>query len=164
MTTSATGHPGGHPQPPPGAPDRPPPARLAVKIAPAVELSGLLQADGSVTVPAAIAGDTLRRLVRDMVTEARTTGGQPSPDSRRLLNALYEAAQQHQNEPARPVDLAAPAEGISVREAADRMGCSTAYVRQLLAVGRLPGHKSGGVWIVHKGGRVAESQAGQRSS
>lgn len=120
-------------------------------------LRGLLRPDGSVLIPPGLTPDVLRRLVRDIVTEARSTGGQPSAAARQLLDALYAAA-EHQH--ARPADEPAPVEAASltVREMADRMGCSTQHVRKLLAGGKLDGRKSGGVWIVHTSRSVADSQ------
>jgi excisionase family DNA binding protein len=38
--------------------------------------------------------------------------------------------------------------GLSVRAAAQRLGCSPQWVRCLLGAGRLRGHRTGGVWVV----------------
>ncbi|MGO1054516.1 hypothetical protein [Crossiella sp. CA198] len=114
------------------------------------------------TVPASVAAEVLRRLVRDIVTEARGNGGQPSPTARRLLHALYEAAQLHRHASAtRPGQRGTvPGEpGLSVRETADLMGCSPQWVRHLLATGRLTGRRSGGVWVVHPNRPLATPQA-----
>lgn len=123
-----------------------------------VSLRGLLRPDGSVLIPPGLTPDVLRRLVRDIVTEARSTGGQPSAAARQLLDALYAAAEHRQyagaaDEPA-PIEAAS----LTVREMADRMGCSVQHVRKLLADGKLDGRKSGGVWIVHTSRSVADSQ------
>lgn len=47
------------------------------------DLDRLIQPDGTVIVPDTVAAEVLRRLVRDMVAEARTTGGQPFPAAHR---------------------------------------------------------------------------------
>jgi hypothetical protein len=130
------------------------------------ELPSLTQPDGSVIVPAELAADVLRRLVRDIVIEARTTGGQPSPGARQLLDALHRAAhgsaaqrgqhEDHEHPPAMP--------GISVGEAAQLMGCTPQWVRAQLAAGKLAGRRSSGVWIVHTGQKLATSQAPQQSA
>lgn len=119
----------------------------AVRNAPdRTELSAVRRADGAVIVPAAIAGEVLRLLVRALITDARDHGGQPTPAARRLLTALYAAAQQ--DPPAVPI--AEPCgEVVTVTQAAARLGCSTRWVRHLLATGRLDGHRGGGVWLVH---------------
>lgn len=111
-------------------------------------LAGLRRDDGAVLVPATIAGEVLRLLARALLDDARAYGGTPSPTARALLDALYQAAHhQPDNEP----DPAAPVGPVAtVTETAARMGCSTRWVRALLAAGRLPGHRTAaGVWLVH---------------
>jgi hypothetical protein len=54
----------------------------------------LLRPDGSVTVPASVAGEVLRALVRDLTVRARADGGEVSPQARRVLYALHAAAVQ----------------------------------------------------------------------
>jgi excisionase family DNA binding protein len=114
------------------------------------ELAGLLRPDGSVLVPPSVASELLRLLVKQLIADARSTGGQPTATARMLLSALYEAAQQHEQQGVATdtPDVEQPSQGLTVREVAARMGCSTSWVRQLLADGRLTGRRAGGVWIV----------------
>jgi excisionase family DNA binding protein len=130
------------------------------------ELSGLLRPDGSVLVPVSIAAEVLRRLVRDMVTEARTSAGQPSPAARALLYALHEAAQRHEQDVAicDTLGVEQVSQGLTVREVAQRMGCSTSWVRQLLATGRLVGRRAGGVWIVETSAYAPRPCSGSTTS
>jgi excisionase family DNA binding protein len=112
------------------------------------ELAGLLRPDGSVVVPADLAAVVMEILVLKLAGEVRATGGSLTPSARELLVALVEASQR----PEVPADLVVAnpqVAGVSVAEAAARMGCSRQYVRRLLAAGRLAGRRSGGVWLVH---------------
>jgi hypothetical protein len=119
-------------------------------------LAGLLREDGSVIVPATAAPEVLRYLRRALVDEARANGSQPSPAARALLDALYAAAHPATADEALPI----PAGSASVAEVAERMGCSTRWVRHLLATGQLHGRKAGGVWLV----LVPKSEAPDRAA
>lgn len=105
--------------------------------------------DGSVLVPAALAGAVRRILVRDLAQRIRTDGGAPTAEVRRVLYALgraearYEAAQHHQGSEQGTSSGEADRVEISTREAADLMGCSAEYVRRLCRTGRLAGRRLG---------------------
>jgi excisionase family DNA binding protein len=134
-------------------------------------LRHLKQPDGTVVIPARLADDVLRRLQRDMFNEARSLGVLASPAAQRLLYVLDDAARQHREQTEKGLQIVATldetekgshlvrtpggdqqaAGALTVREMADRMGCSTQYVRHLLATGKLAGRKSGRVWIVYTG-------------
>ncbi|HEX7658513.1 MAG TPA: helix-turn-helix domain-containing protein [Pseudonocardiaceae bacterium] len=114
--------------------------------------------DGAVIVPAGLAAEVLARLSRDILTDARTTGRQPTTTARLLLDALHSGAQRHRFGPQIVAEPPEPAtlddhtsDMVSVAEMAHRMGCTPRHVRALLAAGRLAGRKSGGTWIVHIG-------------
>ena len=53
--------------------------------------AGLVRADGAVVVPPALAGEVLRRLMRDLTAEVRANGGRLSPQVYGLLWALRAA-------------------------------------------------------------------------
>lgn len=112
------------------------------------EIAGLLRSDGSVVVPASLATAVLRVLALELAGEVRATGGRLTPVAADLLRALHEAS-QHPQAPTSLVVAEPEVAGVSVAEAAARMGCSRQYVRRLLAAGRLAGRRSGGVWLVH---------------
>jgi hypothetical protein len=119
------------------------------------QLAGLLSPDGSLIVPAGLAADVLRRLVRDMSNEAYMLGVVASPAAQRLLYELDAAARRYRDQAAEPAADPAPIEAVTVRDMAERMGCSVQWIRQQLKTGRLTGRKSGRVWIVYTGPREA---------
>jgi excisionase family DNA binding protein len=126
------------------------------------ELAGLLRPDGSVVVPAGLAAAVLRLLALELAGEVRATGGTLTPGAADLLRALHEASQRPQAAASLVTtgrEPLADADGCSVAEAAAQMGCSRQWVRYLLAAGRLPGRRSGGVWVVHLDRPLATSQA-----
>lgn len=134
---------------------------------PSSELAGLLQPDGSVIVPPAIAREVLRTLVFAITERVRSTGGQPSAATRRLLAALDVAAERHKQQPeaAEHQEQHSPASEVcTVREAADRMGCSPQWIRHLLTQGRLSGRRAPGGWIVYLDRPLADPQGPQRSA
>lgn len=117
------------------------------------ELEGLIQPDGSVVVPAAVADDMLRLLVSGLTAQVRSAhGGGVSPQARRVLYALHKAAQRHEAEHMSDVGTLPPTSStieMSVAEAARRMECSTRHVRRLLATGRITGRRlSPRLWLV----------------
>ncbi|MFK0297418.1 excisionase family DNA-binding protein [Streptomyces sp. NPDC090442] len=134
----------------------------------------LTRADGAVIVPAAVAGDVLRALVRDLTARVRADGGEVTPGVRRLLYALHTAAQHAEmfDSVTAPFDSSATGTPprtsgtVSVAEAAALMGCTTRHVRALIAAGRLPAERVGArVWAIdtdalhhyrhHRGERAA---------
>lgn len=117
----------------------------------------LLRADGSVIVPASVAGDVLRALVRDLTARVRADGGEVAPGVRRLLYALHTAAQRAEafDSVTAPFESAATgstprASGtVCVAEAAALMGCTPRHVRALIADGRLSAERVGArVWAI----------------
>lgn len=117
----------------------------------------LLRTDGSVIVPAMIAGDVLRALVRDLTARVRADGGEVAPGVRRLLYALHAAAQhadtfdfaRASSASAATGTVLAPSGTVAVAEAAALMGCSPRHIRALIANGRLPAERVGArVWAI----------------
>ncbi|WP_044367358.1 excisionase family DNA-binding protein [Streptomyces natalensis] len=126
---------------------------------PDTDAEHLTRADGAVIVPAAVAGDVLRALVRDLTARVRADGGEVTSGIRRVLYALHTAAQRAEvfDSVTAPFDRAASATGtaaptsatVCVAEAAALMGCSTRHVRTLIAAGRLPADRVGArVWAI----------------
>ncbi|WP_257132559.1 MULTISPECIES: helix-turn-helix domain-containing protein [unclassified Streptomyces] len=118
----------------------------------------LLRADGSVVVPAALAGPVLRVLLRDVGARLQSDqGAVPSPVTG-LFWALALAAEQAEAEessaPGTPAERPVSVE-ISTAEAARELGCSEGYVRRLARAGRLRGRKVGPVWLVTEAAIVA---------
>lgn len=120
--------------------------------------------DGSVVIPAAVAGDVLRALVRDMTARVRADGGEVPAGVRRLLYVPHTAAQrteqqadEHRTTPVieqgsdigtAPQPTATVAY-VSVGEAAALLGCSTEYVRRLARAGIVRARRIGArAWAV----------------
>jgi excisionase family DNA binding protein len=138
------------------------------------DLDNLLQPDGSVVVPAAIAEDVLRMIVLALDTRSRADGGSLGPMARRVLWALHRAAQRHDAQQAQltgdvasDVPRLATVE-VTVAEAAELLGCTPQWVRYLLSTGRITGRKvSPRLWLVDRasldayryGGHSAQGQS-----
>lgn len=119
--------------------------------------------DGSVVVPAALAGDVLRTLMVGLTARVRADGGELGPDVRRLLYALHDA-EQRAAEPfesdTAPIDSASGTvlagadtvgSAVSVQEAAALLGCSTGYVRRLARTGTLAARRIGArAWAIDR--------------
>ncbi|MFD3525060.1 helix-turn-helix domain-containing protein [Streptomyces sp. NPDC058653] len=119
---------------------------------------GLVREDGSVVVPPALAGELLRRLLRDVTAEVNANGGVPSPACRELLWSLHtasvaeeKAASSDSGTPAGPVGSVE----ISTTEAAQVLGCSAEYARRLARAGRLPARRVGRQWLIREAAIVA---------
>jgi excisionase family DNA binding protein len=115
-------------------------------------IARLLRPDGSVTVPASVAGEVLRALVRDLAGRTRADGGEVSPQARRVLYALHAAAVRgDQTEPGSsggtPERPPATLE-LTVCEAAHAMRCSPSYARRLARSGRVRARRAGPVWLI----------------
>jgi excisionase family DNA binding protein len=118
-------------------------------------VGSLLREDGAVVVPASVAGEVLRALVRDLTARVRADGGEVSPDARRVLWALHEAAQRAV-EPRRagPVVVESsrvrtvPAGYVTVAVAARRLECSPRWIQRLARSGRVEAVRAGPVWLV----------------
>ncbi|MEV5124300.1 helix-turn-helix domain-containing protein [Streptomyces decoyicus] len=125
---------------------------------PHAEAEQLTRADGAVIVPATVAGDVLRALVRDLTARVRADGGEVAPGVRGLLYALHAAAQRAEmfdsvTAPFEPTAGSGSAPGpsgtVCVAEAAALMGCTPRHVRALIAAGRLPAERVGArVWAI----------------
>ncbi|ULR50593.1 helix-turn-helix domain-containing protein [Streptomyces deccanensis] len=112
-------------------------------------VAALLRPDGSVIVPASVAGDVLRALVRDLTARIRADGGEISPRIRALLYALHAADQQ--DTPGFPTETpTAPADTVELgmREVAALLECSPQYARRLARNGSLPARRAGRIWLV----------------
>ncbi|MGI5512751.1 helix-turn-helix domain-containing protein [Streptomyces sp. CA-106131] len=124
-------------------------------------LGGLVRPDGSVIVPAAVAGDVLRALVRDLTARVRVDGGKVAPGVRRLLYALHTASQaaeadpehrfEHETAPSRP-GIVATSEGewLSAEDAAQVLGCSVQYARRLAASDAFTARRIGRTWLIDR--------------
>ncbi|MFE4692926.1 helix-turn-helix domain-containing protein [Streptomyces sp. NPDC056749] len=136
-----------------------------IRRIPGVEaLLGVALDDGSVVIPAAVAGDVLRALVRDMTARVRADGGEVSAGVRCLLYALHTAAQRTERQAGQPratpvieqsSDIGtapqptATVAYVSVGEAAALLGCSTEYVRRLARAGIVRARRIGArAWAV----------------
>lgn len=133
------------------------------------DVAGLLRPDGSIVIPASIAADVSRRLLRDLGREVQANGGRLPPATYRLLWALHEAARA---EAAKGAEIAPPpgsvpgtsvAAGASVEigtaEAARRMGCSESYVRRLARLGLVPARRVAGVWLITRAAGAVEDES-----
>lgn len=120
--------------------------------------AGLVRADGSVVVPPALAGEVLRRLLRDLTSDVQANGGRLAPSVYSLLWALRDAQDADEkgrrtvstpagSAPGTPVS-GAPIVEISTAEAARLMGCSGSYVRRLARSGRVPARRLGAQWLI----------------
>lgn len=112
--------------------------------------ANLLQADGSVLIPASVAGDVIRFIVLGLTDRVRTDGGEVSTSARRVLWALHEAAQR-QDEAGFPDETPPPAQvtvEMTACEVAAVMGCSPQYVRRLCASGVLRARRAGRQWMI----------------
>lgn len=122
----------------------------------------LVREDGSVVIPAAVAGEVLRRLMRDLTAEVQANGGKLAPQVYSLLWALRAA--QDADERGRggsaggtPVAGAATVEE-STAAAARRMGCSESYARRLARSGQVPARKVGAVWLITRAAGAADDE------
>ncbi|MEV5611497.1 helix-turn-helix domain-containing protein [Streptomyces sp. NPDC052225] len=108
-------------------------------------------------MPPALAGEVLRRLLRDLSAEVRANGGRLTPQIYRLLWALRSAQDEGEKgsglvrTPGGSV-AGTPFEGAAIvetaAETARRMGCSESYVRRLARSGQLPARKVGTTWLI----------------
>jgi excisionase family DNA binding protein len=89
-------------------------------------------------------------LARAFVVEAREHAARPTGRALALLRRLAQPVASPVGEPA--------AETISVAEAAERMGCSSAYVRRLASAGRIAAERVGPVWAIRWPATVAAPQ------
>lgn len=115
----------------------------------------LLRPDGSVTVPAAVAGEVLRALVRDLTARVRLDGGEVSPQVRQLLYALHAATEQ-----APRVELTCDTASVitppvtvevTVDQAAAALECTPQWVRHLIGDGRLRARRAGArLWLIDR--------------
>jgi helix-turn-helix protein len=136
------------------SPDRSDLLTQSPPLAGEVSRTGLLLDDGSVVVPAELAGEVLRALVRDVTERVRADGGQPSAACRALLAALYEAARR----PARPVadngnGEAVPATldvtgMVTVAQVAEASGHPPRTLRHWAATGQITARRVGRLWLV----------------
>jgi excisionase family DNA binding protein len=105
-------------------------------------------------VSVTLADDEARALAvlvaRVLVLEAREHGARPTGAAVELLRRLTLPPVTPQPQEA--------AETLCVTEAAQRMGCSPAYVRRLAATGRIGASKIGPAWAVRWPATVAPPQ------
>lgn len=120
--------------------------------------SGLVREDGSVVVPPALAGELLRRLLRDVTAEVHANGGVPSLACRELMWGLHTAALAEEKAAGSgdgtPVGPVGSVE-IGTTEAAQVLGCSAEYARRLAREGRLPARRVGRQWLIREAAIVA---------
>jgi excisionase family DNA binding protein len=114
-----------------------------------------------VIVPAAVAGDVLRALVRDLTARVRVDGGEVAPGVRRLLYALHTAAQHAEADTEHRFDIetaptssgtVATSEGewLSAEAAAQVLGCSVQYARRLAAADAFTARRIGRTWLIDR--------------
>lgn len=113
-------------------------------------------ADGSVVVPARLAGAVRRILVRDLAQHVRADGGQPTADVRQLVYAFarsehrYDVDQADSSATGTP-DARPPIVEISAHDAASLLGCSVEYVRRLCQSGRVSARRAGRrAWLIDR--------------
>lgn len=119
--------------------------------------------DGSVIVPAHLAGAVRRILVRDLAQHVRADGGTPTAAVRQLVYALSRAEHDHDQAAALPTHkhrqpgpgsgsgtppAASPIVEISTSAAAASLGCSAEFVRRLCRSERLSGRRIGRAWLI----------------
>ncbi|MGI5182233.1 helix-turn-helix domain-containing protein [Dactylosporangium sp. CA-152071] len=116
------------------------------------DVARLLRPDGSVLVPGDVAGELLAAAVRDLTARARRDGLLVSARAQRILLALHEAAERHEQTSTaagtEPVAPATVAGRVAAAQAAGLLGCTESYVRRLCRAGRLAGERVGPVWLV----------------
>jgi excisionase family DNA binding protein len=114
-------------------------------------------ADGSVVVPASLAGSVRRILVRDLAQHIRSDGGAPSVGARQLLYALARAEARHElgrghsndGSDSGTTDQAGHTLELSTQQVAEAIGCSASFVRRLCRSGLLNGRRAGRrTWLV----------------
>lgn len=130
---------------------------------------GLVREDGSVVVPPALAGEVLRRLLRDLTAEMQANGGRLSPQVYRLLWALRGAQDADEKGYTLTCTPGGSAAGtrvagaaiveISTAEAARRMGCSESYARRLARSGQVPARKVGTQWLITPAADAVDDKA-----
>lgn len=112
----------------------------------------LVQPDGSVVIPPALADEVLRRLARSIVSEAREAGVTATPAARALLAALDQAAQRYAAATPTSVGGSDPAPPATVEVTADEagrvMGCTARWARDLAASGRVQARRVGRTWLI----------------
>ncbi|MFE5852528.1 helix-turn-helix domain-containing protein [Streptomyces sp. NPDC056500] len=121
----------------------------------------LVREDGSVVVPAELAGAVLRILLRDVGARFHVDAGKVPSSVSGLLWALNAAAEQAEARDGsgsgtpggEPVSVE-----IGTADAARELGCSEGYVRRLARAGRLRGRKVGPVWLVAEAAIVASER------
>ncbi|MEU2598446.1 helix-turn-helix domain-containing protein [Streptomyces hirsutus] len=115
----------------------------------------LLRPDGSLVIPAPLAREVLRVLVRDLSERVRSDGGEVSPAVRGVLRALHLAAKQPRDGAGAFAAETPADQGVSVREvtaeqAAGLLGCSPQYARRLARSGRVAARRVGPVWLIDR--------------
>lgn len=125
---------------------------------PPAAAAGLVREDGSVVIPAKLAGAVLRILLRDVTARLPVDKGKVSPPVQSLLWALNEAAGQAEalagSEDGTPGAGPVSVE-ISTSQAAEALGCSPEYARRLARSGRLPARRLGRTWLIAEAAIVA---------
>lgn len=110
--------------------------------------------DGSVIVPAHLAGAVRRILVRDLAQHVRADGGAPTAAVRALVYELARAEHHHDQAATLPSSgsgtppAASPIVEISTSAAAVSLGCSAEFVRRLCRSERLSGRRIGRAWLI----------------
>jgi excisionase family DNA binding protein len=118
------------------------------------DLDCLRRPDGSVLVPAEVAGSLLQVAVLGLRELVRRDGGAVAPELQRLLYALHdaaEAADAPEVEPAASVASgSASGSYATVAQAAFSLGCSQGWVRSLARRGLLLASRAGRAWLIDR--------------
>lgn len=108
----------------------------------------LLDEDGSVRVPPALAASVHTAVLLHLAASVRSGGGTLTPDARDLLRALHKAASGVSDTPTPAPVTVVTSRVIGVAEAARVLGCNPSYVRRLCLAGRIPATRITGGWVI----------------
>jgi excisionase family DNA binding protein len=118
------------------------------------DLDHLRRPDGSVLVPAEIAGGLLRLAVLGLRELVRRDGGAVAPELHRLLYALHEAAEAAEAPEVEPATTCACGSSragyVIVAEASGLLDCSPSWVRFLARRGVLQATRAGRDWLIDR--------------
>ena len=120
-------------------------------------LGRLLQPDGSLIVPAPVAGEVLYHLERSLLRSIREDRVQMTPGARAVLEGLRQAAEHRAaGPPGFATETEARAPGIveiTADDAAVLTGCSPQYIRRLCLAGEIPARRAGRpMWLIDRAG------------
>ncbi|MGC8919455.1 helix-turn-helix domain-containing protein [Streptomyces sp. PG2] len=108
----------------------------------------LLDEDGSVRVPPALAASVHTAVLLHLAASVRSGGGTLTPDARDFLAALNRAA-THPVSRTKPAGHRPDTVMLGMGKVAALLGCTPQWARRLAARGELPGaQRVGRIWLV----------------